>query len=300
MNNTQKQLKSTSFTSWCPGTCGELVQGHLKDGTPFHVISPIKLYTKVQLSLAPSSSLDLSGINPEFKKVKTALELVLNLFQCGPKKITLNHQSDLEIGKGMASSAADILASSHALALALGQNLSLQSMASIMSSIESSDVLMYPGLAAGNHKTGELIHQFKWYPKYRVVMIIPPDQLDTHMAPLDDKIKQKEEYQKIFDQLLKAERSQDELAFAHAATISAELNQEFVKTPNFKWIHSEYQSWKSLGLACAHTGTVLGLLFSEGEDGLKLAQNCLQEIKAQVPRDHNVVLTQFEPNRAWD
>jgi uncharacterized protein involved in propanediol utilization len=80
----------------------------------------------------------------------------------------------------MGSSTADVLAGIRAIAGAVDQELDASAEGMLAAKVESSDGSMYPGIAAVNHKTCELVKAWDWYPEFVIVMLVPHDSVDTH------------------------------------------------------------------------------------------------------------------------
>lgn len=161
-----------------PGTCGELIQGFLASGA-FHVTLPINKSATVSLRVRASPEWSFTGAGSELSKLCQSIRATADLFNEGPFAVEVDRHTDLDVGKGMGSSTADIVAAARALANALGQELSHDDEARIAVDIESSDGSMYPGLVAFEQKTGTLIERFSWWPRFAIVMLIPQATLNT-------------------------------------------------------------------------------------------------------------------------
>ena len=124
-----------------PGSCGELVQG-TKEGVPFLVTCPIDLYTTVTVT-------DGVGQRQGFgAKSHAAFRRILDYLgeEVFPCDMTL--ASELPIGKGMASSSADIAAVCFAAAAALGKELTAAEVSRIAAGIEPTDGVFSPASCA--------------------------------------------------------------------------------------------------------------------------------------------------------
>ena len=130
-----------------PGTCGEFAQGILPDGTPFHVACPINMSATVIAQSGRRQPGRVQGLRPiTHRKLELALEYVAEELDLGPIEVVVRHSSDLDIGKGMGSSTADVLSGIRALAAAAGETLDIETEGRLAARVESSDGSMYPEL----------------------------------------------------------------------------------------------------------------------------------------------------------
>ena len=253
-------------TETAAGTCGELVQGFTSEGVPFHVTCPISKTATVTVTVRPAREFTITQIGSGLSKIAQSLRQTSILLDLEPLEVQVEHWSDLDIGKGMGSSTADIVAASRALAAATGRTLTPAELAKLATSIESSDGIMYPGLVAFNHKTGDVVEQFSWWPQFVVLMITPPQQFNTESADFSGKQKFGAQFDEIVSDLRGAAARRDAAAFAKAATQSASINQRFVPNPYHSLIANRLDEFGALGINVGHTGTVLGLLFDASDD----------------------------------
>ena len=179
------------------GTCGELVQGFTGSGVPFHVTCPITKTATVTVTARPAPEFAITQI-ARLSKLAQSLRQTAAVLDLEPVEIRVEHWSDLEIGKGMGSSTADIVAAACALAAIAGRELSPGELAHIATSIESSDGSMYPGLVAFNQQAGEVLERFAWWPRFVIVMITPPQVFNTESADFTGK----QDYGSRFDEIL--------------------------------------------------------------------------------------------------
>lgn len=284
-------------SSWCPGTCGELVQGFHHQGNPFHVTFPIKKYSKAKVSVTAGTGIEIVGLRESEDKTASALRKAAAILGHTNICIGLERETELQVGKGMASSTADIMSAADALAVALRRTLSIEMLGNIATSIESSDGLMYPGMAAVDHKSGRLVARYEWCPQFNVVILIPPQILHTEVVRFAGKESLSAEYDEILDRLEIASKERDETEFARAGTKSAILNQKYVPNPYFATLYPELDSMGALGINVAHTGTMAGVIFGSGQ--AELAEKVAAKLKAFFPA-HTVEVTQVEGLRRWE
>ena len=129
-----------------PGSCGELVQG-TREGVPFLVTCPVNLYTTVTVT---DENMAHRGLGAKAEK---ALERTLHYLgeTSFPYGITLS--SELPIGKGMASSSADIAAVCYAVAAVFGHEITAPEVSRIAAGIEPTDGIFFDGVVRLNHMT---------------------------------------------------------------------------------------------------------------------------------------------------
>ena len=232
------------FTVKVPGSCGELVQGTL-DGKPFLVTCPINLFTSVTVSDEFSEQIGL-GWKAKAMLTKTLEYLGCNIFDFG-----IVVESELPIGKGMASSSADIAAIGKATALALETDLTAEEIAALAASIEPTDGVFYDGIVAMNPLTGQVLSSINLYSKYKIAIFDFGGKVDT----LDFKRQSNFNLSKLpstFD--------------LEMATQSALANQKILCKPQLENIIRFAKSMGALGVTNAHTGTVIGVIFTEDTD----------------------------------
>lgn len=291
-------VKAASHVPWARGvgnavgTCGELAQGFLSDGTPFHVTAPITKTSTVVVRLRPAKEFRFEGFEPEHKKMRIACRRALELFGSEPVEVFFEHWTDLDVGKGMGSSTADILAAARAIGAALKRELTEEQLADLATGIESSDGTMYRGVNAVNHKNGELLHRFDWLPDFTVVICIPENIFNTESANFRGKEALGEEFDKLLTSMKEAAAAKDHELFAACCAKSAQLNQRFLPNPLFSRISRMKDDLGADGLCVGHTGTVVGVLYG-GEDAPDRASDALFTLQEKLPDSVRIELTRM-------
>ena len=240
------------FSVRVPGSCGELVQGWV-DGEPFLVTCPIEMYTMVRVS---EEACGLHGLG---RKSLRALELVLELLGKESFPWGMELVSELPHGKGMASSSADIAAVAAAAGLAFGRTFSPQEILSLAVRIEPTDGVFFPSVVRMNQVTGTLLESYPAMPRFWMAVFDTGGMVDTlalheHQLPLPE-----HPWQDIFP-LLHGEAEE----IARAATQSARWHDAVLPKPGFSAFLAAARQNGALGICAAHSGTVLGALFSPG------------------------------------
>lgn len=285
------------------GTCGELVQGVLSDGRPFHVTCPINKGSRVTLALRESRQWRVDGVPAGRHKLERAIRLTADALTGRPYEINVGHSSELEVGKGLGSSTADIVAGARATASALGFDMNEDNLASLAASIEVSDGSMYPEIITFDGRGGLPIRRYAWWPQFVVVMVTPATSLNTDSVDFSVRAPLSAHYDRIVADLDTAVSHRDGAAFARAARESAHFNQLFVTNPWLDVLEREAQRLGADGVNVAHTGTCLGILFllpSETDEralektdaARRRASNAVRRLRAVLPDKLRVALAE--------
>ncbi|NLM95962.1 MAG: GHMP kinase [Firmicutes bacterium] len=250
--------------AWAPGACGELVQGVI-DGRDFLVTCPIARYSRVSVEVI-GSTLD---VPEDCSKLRDALQRTLDLLGA-PLDLGLRVQvsSDLLRGKGLASSTADIAAGVAALGRLLDRELTPRELASVALQVEPTDGLMFPGLACFDHRRGTWQESLGSPPPMELLVFDAGGEVDTltfngreELARLNQA---KEGKVRAALALVRQgiEEGRPDM-IARGATMSAIANQRLLPKKDLEEIIGfGVRRLGALGLCIAHSGTVLGLLYT--------------------------------------
>ncbi|WP_312335451.1 GHMP family kinase ATP-binding protein [Anaerospora hongkongensis] len=245
-----------------PGSCGELVQGTI-EGQNFLITCPIDVYSQAQIISSASTVL------PEYQKAAAAMEMTLRYLGVTPQNDSILIQSELLIGKGMASSSADISAACQATALRYGKRLTADEIAAIALAIEPTDAIFYPGIMMFDHVAGKISKCLGNPPPIDIVILDVGGEIDTlsfnRRQDLTDRNQSKEQAVKQAVDLVAAGIKQgDSRLIGEGATISALANQSILYKPYLEQIIEIGKYYGAVGVNAAHSGTVLGVLFPAG------------------------------------
>lgn len=266
------------ITVKAPGSCGELVQGTI-NGVNFLITCPVDWYSEVTV---------LAGGNTAQSRPKTAAAMAKTLAYL---KLTGNYgitvASDLPVGKGMASSSADISAACQAAALAAaGRALSCDEIADIALSIEPTDGIFYPGIIMFDHVQGKLRRHLGNPPPIQIAVLDVGGQVDTltfnHRQDLACLNQSKEGQVAAAAELVaRGIETGDARLIGQGATMSALANQAILYKPCLEAIINISRDFGAVGVCAAHSGTVLGVMFDAAYlDGEK---TCIKEICRACP-----------------
>jgi L-threonine kinase len=245
-----------------PATCGELIQGAI-DGQDFLVNCPIDLFAEVELINARTQGLEIEG-EGDFAKVTAALTRVAGLYD-----VALNHRlgitSPIPRGKGMASSTADITAACGAFMRHCGLDLNDEGFGSLIASVEPSDCVHYTGIAEVNHLSGKLFARFSVPSGLRVIVVDCGGQVDTMRF---DRVRARAIYSEhrsevmgLLGELRRGLLFSDAAAIGDATSRSARLSQSILPKPPLELLHRVATDSGAVGVNCAHSGTVLGVMY---------------------------------------
>lgn len=269
-----------------PGSCGELVQGTL-NGESFHVSCPINLYSQVKVVLndegKPRPSKEERGevIGPPDRwKTQEAIKRTLKFFGKENLGASFEINSKIPLGKGMASSTADIGAASLALANALKKKITPQEIAKIALSIEPTDGTLFEGITLFDHRNGALFKFLGRTPDMEILIVDLGGRVDTLEFNKKDLTKINQEREEEIKEALKLVeegiKRKNPGLIAKGATISAFSNQRILYKPALDRIWKISQEAGALGVNVAHSGTVVGILAEPNEVNFDELKNFLQ------------------------
>ena len=260
-----RPLEPRRATAAAPGTCGELAQGVL-NGVLCMVTCPIDLYSVATVEVSPGAG----GISApcHFPKARRAVQATLQFLGMSDATATLTMESPLPRGKGMGSSTADVSASIVATASAVNVELSARRVASLALSVEPSDGVMFPHVAVFDHREGRIARTLGPIPPMKVVVLDfggSVDTLEFNRAERDVLLQRlsprmAEAASLIEEGIIRG----DPLRIGRGATISAEANQQVLFNPHLERVLEFSRQVGAVGVNVAHSGTVIGMLFSEG------------------------------------
>lgn len=251
------------------GTFGELLQGVLPGGVDFLVTLPITRRSLVRFRHDPDGPL---RVFPAHKAKSLRLARAMLEAHGGGVGGTLVLDSDLPVGKGLASSSADLVATARAVARGLGLDDSPESVEAWLRPIEPTDGVMYPGIVVFEHRAVRLRTSLGTLPPTTIVAVDEGGLLDTvafNRRPKHYSETDAAEYARLVAALGTAVRDRDLAAVGAVATRSAELNQRLAPKRNLAAMVELAGRTGALGVVCAHSGTMLGLLLDETDPGYR-------------------------------
>lgn len=249
------------------GTFGELLQGVLPDNDlDFLVTLPIELWSTARFTVDPTST--TVTVRPVHKRKSLALARAL-LARCGTDTGgALTIESDIPEGKGLASSSADLVATSRAICAAFGTAVPAATLEDLLRAIEPSDGVMYAGIVAFYHRKVRLRERLGYLPGLTIVGIdeggaVPTVAFNRVPKPFD--AADKREYGRLLDLLARATRARDLATVGEVATRSTVMNQKLRPKRTLGEIRRICREAGGLGVVSAHSGTVLGVLLDDDD-----------------------------------
>jgi uncharacterized protein involved in propanediol utilization len=200
-------------------------------------------------------------------KQKSQAVVELTLKHCGEESIggTVRVDSNIPEAKGCGSSTADCVAAVIATTDAIGTTLSEAAIAKLVVQAEvASDNLMFSRATLFAHREGIVLTDYeKEVPSLEVLCIDTADDVLVHTLDFPPAVYTRGQianFEGLTKSLHKAIATDDLRLLGEVATASACINQMFLPKPMFEEIREIVEHSKALGIAVAHSGTVLAIL----------------------------------------
>lgn len=258
----------------CPASCGEFVQGFL-DKEEYLSSYAIDMFSiaileekKENINLGPKKS------RQAIKKVFERFNIPLD--EC--KNISLDINSNIPIGKGMASSTADIGATIRATLSILNKELSNEEISYIASEIEPTDSILLYKNSIFNPINGQVKKYLSTLDNGRVIILEPNEILETSRIRsnpnyLNIKLENKSIINKSFNLLEQGLKEKDLKLIGKACTLSSLANENIHKKPYLNEIIEISDNMGAYGVNIAHSGTVIGILIDNKMDHEKIIRH---------------------------
>ena len=251
----------------CPASCGEFVQGIL-DNEEYLSSYAIDMFSIASLEEKKED------INLGSKKSRKAIEKVFEKFNIPieeSKNISLDLKSNIPIGKGMASSTADIGATIKATLSILNKKLNDEEISLIASEIEPTDSIILYKNSIFNPINGSVKKYLSSFDNGRVIILEPKEILETKIIRsnpnyINIKLENKSIIKKSFNLLEKGLENNDLKLIGEACTLSSLANENIHKKPYLNEIIEISQNMNAYGVNIAHSGTVIGILIDKNMD----------------------------------
>lgn len=241
-----------------PGTCGELVQGRINNQNLL-ITCPVNLFSYCNIS----KSKNVIHINDKWKSQKAALEL-LNKLDHKNTGLDIQIHSEIPVGKGMASSTADMVSLCVGITELLEKNITDRELAKLLVSIEPTDGIMYQGIVLFDYLKGEVVKQFGPAPEMKILAIDTGDPVDTIQFNQNDfkKIRQcqEKEIEKAIGLVEQGLKENNYYLLGEGSTLSARLNQQVLYKQELEAIINISNNMNAYGVCVAHSGSMIGVL----------------------------------------
>lgn len=258
----------------CPGTCGELVQGYI--GKREYISSYcIDLYSNATIKEKKDTKRRI--FNRKSKSMR-AVGLVFEHFgidEAELNNIILQIRSSIPVGKGMASSTADIGASVKAALDYIGEDMTPEEISKLVSKVEPTDSIFFPEVCIFDPINGEKKDSIGYLKCKKVLILEPESKINTI------KIRKEREYYKIlkenrsiteksFEMIHNGIEKHDRNLIRKACENSALANERIKSTPYLRELIEIGRKGDYGFLNISHTGTVVGIGISENTDEEKI------------------------------
>lgn len=251
----------------CPASCGEFVQGIL-DSEEYLSSYAIDMFSVATLEERKEN------INLGPKKSRKAIEKVFERFNIPLREcenISLEINSSIPIGKGMASSTADIGATIKATLSMINKDLGNEEISRIASEIEPTDSILLYKNSIFNPVKGQVKKYLANLYSARVIILEPDEILETSIIRsnpnyLDIKLENEVIINKSFKLLEEGLRNNDLKLIGKSCTLSSMANENIHKKPYLNEIIEISNKMGAYGVNIAHSGTVIGILIDNHMD----------------------------------
>lgn len=289
-NNIHVKQEGTGFSS---GTFGELLQGVLTNNKPFLVTLPINRYSKAIFK--PDLSKESIDIKPNFKvKAKYLCEMILRDNKL-PLGGSLEIESTIPIGKGLASSSADLVAVSRAIESAYDFILDIIKLQQYLAKIEPTDGVMYSSIVSYYHKEAKLRECIGNVPALTIISHDEGGEINTiefNRRYYKYEIDIKQEYELLLEKLVTAINKNDYEGIGEVTTRSAILHQNVSPKRTLNQMIDINNEINGLGVVVAHSGTYIGILISQNDEEyytkLGMAKKLISKLSDHVQIMHTI------------
>ena len=280
----EPSLESNGAVGKAHGTFGELLQGSLPgENGHFLVTLPINRF-----SYATFFKNDRAGavmVKPGHKT--KSRDLALSVLEAIAPEVggELLIRGDLEEGKGLSSSSADLVATARAIAASIGKEVDLNVLLTCMGRLEPSDGVMFDTCIVFHHRRvipGQVLGP---PPSVRIYAIDEGGTVDTvhYNKELTSYVPSEErEYTELLDRLASAFRDRNLRRLGSVCTRGAYLNQKRNPKKLLDRVHRISEESGALGVVVTHSGTVLGIMLSQYDDAFEEKETRIQSALSKL------------------
>lgn len=261
----------------CNGTLGELFQGpvgHRGMGGIGLVSFPIDRYAWAHFTEGDGEPEPL----PALSKAAQGARLFLDRYGLQLPPGRWSRHTELDIGVGMASSTADIVATLRCLFQVFDMPFDPAMVIDILSRIERADSVFLDEFALYLSDRHEVVEYLGTALGFHTCFVVEPGTVDTTAVTpmlLEHYRRYGEAYRACLDDLLEGFRAKDVTSVARAATTSAALSQKVLPKATYDPVTAHRAYFGADGVFVAHTGRVIGYLFAD-----RLTRKRMDELSA--------------------
>jgi len=194
--------------------------------------------------------------------------------------ISVEFNRNIEIGKGLSSSSADMLAALRALQEVFGFLLDEVYVSRLFQAIEPHDALQYNSCVVYNHRQGRLLDHLGHIPHYKIIAVDDGGSVDTkeYNAATSFTDEHMKKYDALLTKLKQSFIARDAAGIAACAAASSEIHASRTDNKFLKTALDILPETGALGLLATHSGTCAGFLYpedlslTETDDAKRLAE----------------------------
>lgn len=253
-------------TVYCPGSCGELIQGLIKD-KELLISYPIHLGTTLYIEFTREKR----KVN-FMPKIREAIIKTLRFIRNSEEyieNIRIERKSQLAFGKGMSSSTADISATILGVGILFDTEFDNSTIAKIAVSIEPTDSIVFEDITLFDSLNGEVILPLAPVPSLKVIVLEGNGFVDTlgyHSRRDINLYSYAKEWDDAYLKMEHALKSGDWAKVGESAIRSAKIQQNILPKPYLEEIIECALDAGAYGVNVAHSGTAVGIFMDEKID----------------------------------
>lgn len=278
-----------------PGTCGEWIQTVEPSTQKECLVSlPIDLYSGYKVKLKDGIG-DKSCLMRKGRMALAKIQEAYNMPETWTQRLEFEKCIDeLAIGKGMASSTADILCvMAGAALLYTGKLPSDEELLALSCEIEPSDGTMFKECTLIDHLRGEIISKLGELPKLDILLMLPREAYET------EKLRANENYKTLLNQKTKGPitlfrqglDTQNIELMGRASTCSLLENEHILKKHALMELVEISKQYDCDGVVGGHSGTVAGLILNERSNVDKILEILSDKKMNEYYNDIRIVKT---------
>ena len=260
----------------CHGTLGELLQGPYEHDGELHIglISlPVRKYSWVHFTPGEAGDIEVELAGKD--KCRRAIELYLRHYRKRLPAGRWSHDSELLLGKGMASSTADLVATIRCLDRIFGLHSPAPVIAALLREIERSDSVFLDTHALYLSSRQEIVRAFDAPVRLHACYIDEGGTVETEKVAhplLAHYQRNLPAYRHNLDRAIDAFARHDLRRICECSTRSAELAQGVIAKRNLEVLLERRRDFAADGIVVAHTGSLLGYLFIARPDPARMGE----------------------------
>jgi L-threonine kinase len=247
--------------TYYPGSFGEIIQGNI-DGKDLLMSCPVNLFTKVRIFETKEKKLT-SSYSKSFEFMKNILNSwgYEKYLEC----LDIEISSEIPIGKGFASSTADLCGVYHSLIKIFKRQFDEEELIAQCIKIEPTDSIIFNNMTLFDYRMGEYNEIFGEYFEFYILSFEGRKVVDTvefnelNLPPLKD-------LSALKTLLKRSIEKQDVESLAKASTVSITENRHRISYPILKEILRIKDETGGLGILGAHSGDALGVIYYDYKD----------------------------------